>query len=101
MLNKIKIAGIGVGIIIFVILIYSLRLNILELNNTKSLLCNTQTELEVLKQENIRLNEYIIKKDLELKNLEKHYQEMLMNIPKDSCGDTFPSNELLEYFKKV
>lgn len=52
-----------------------------------------------LKNENDRLTEYNKKKEAELEKVNKEYVERLKYIPEDSCGDSYPSDELLKYLR--
>lgn len=53
----------------------------------------SQTEVENLKEYNKKIAK-------EMEKIEKEYKERFQNIPKDSCGDAKPSEELLEYLRK-
>lgn len=53
----------------------------------------SQTEVENLKEYNKKIAK-------EMEKIEKEYKDRFQNIPKDSCGDAKPSQELLEYLRK-
>ena len=50
--------------------------------------------------DNKKLVTFIEQKDLKIKELEKEYTDKLKNVPKDSCGDSKPSADLLKYLRK-
>lgn len=89
------------GIFICIItLIFLWRSTALKLTNTKQKLTEVTCALDTVTKENARLVEYNKRRDTEIKNLEKQYQNKLSAIPADLCGDMKPSKELIEYFKK-
>ena len=53
----------------------------------------SQTEVENLKEYNKKIAK-------EMEKIEKEYKDRFQNIPKDSCGDAKPSQDLLEYLRK-
>ncbi len=53
----------------------------------------SQTEVENLKEYNKKIAK-------EIEKIEKEYKDRFQNIPKDSCGDAKPSQDLLEYLRK-
>lgn len=95
-----------IKLIIYAVVLFLLGLFfIMWLNTSKNLktttseLCLAQDKIKVLTEENTRLVEYTLKKDAEIKDIEKEYQEKLKNIPADSCGDVKPSKKLLVYLR--
>lgn len=72
-----------------------------SLHITKDQLCTAQETISTLQADNQNLIQYITQKDNAIKELEQKYTKALENIPEDKCGNTKPSKELLEYFKKA
>ena len=98
-LSKAKIIGIGV-IIIAIISLFSLwRIEVTKNNNLTEQNCSLTADLDRLKADNDRLLKYNQKKDAEIAKINKEYVERLKNIPIDMCGDAYPSEELLKYYR--
>lgn len=101
MKNKI-IAAIIIGLLIVSILFFCFwRFTVNSLKNTKTELQNAQAVITSLNLDNKKLIEYITQKNDTIKELKEKYNEVVSNIPADQCGDTKPSKELLNYFKKA
>lgn len=97
---KAKIIAI-LGIILVVGTLFALwRVTSIKLNNTREQLNEVTCQLNTITKENARLTEYNKRKDKEIKDLNKAYQEQLNKIPADTCGDLKPSKELIEFFKE-
>lgn len=97
---KAKIIAI-LGIILVVGSLFTLwRVTAIKLNDARQELTETTCKLDEITKENTRLVEYNKRRDSQIKQLEKEYQERLNKIPADLCGDMKPSKELIEYFKK-
>ena len=89
------------GIILVVGSLFTLwRVTAIKLNDARQELTETTCKLDEITKENTRLVEYNKRRDSQIKQLEKEYQERLNKIPADLCGDMKPSKELIEYFKK-
>lgn len=58
-----------------------------------------EVQLKASQLEANNLKEYNKKIAQEMEKIEKEYKERFQNIPKDSCGDSKPSEELLKYLK--
>ena len=101
MKNKIVIALIIILFIALVVVSFLWRYTVNSLSATKNQLYNAQIMIETLQTDNKNLIEYVTQKDNKIKELEQKYTESLNNIPRDQCGDTKPSQELLDYFIKV
>ena len=98
-ISKLKIYGVILGIIGIITLGALWRV---EVSTNKSLQkenCTLTDSITRLTSENAKLTEYNKKKDAEISRINKEYVERLKNIPADSCGDSFPSEELLEYLR--
>ena len=76
------------------------RVTSIKLSNTQQQLVETTCKLDEITKENARLVEYNKRRDSQIKQLEKEYQEQLNKIPADLCGDMKPSAEILEFFKQ-
>lgn len=97
---KAKIIAI-LGIVLVVGTLFTLwRVTSIKLANTREQLNEVTCQLDIVTKENARLTEYNKRKDKEIKDLNKAYQEQLNKIPADTCGDLKPSKELLEFFKE-
>ncbi len=97
---KAKIIAI-LGIVLVVGTLFTLwRVTSIKLANTREQLNEVTCQLDTVTKENARLTEYNKRKDKEIKDLNKAYQEQLNKIPADTCGDLKPSKELLEFFKE-
>lgn len=98
--TKVKIIA-GLGILLVIGTLFALwRVTSIKLENTREQLNEVTCQLDTVSKENARLVEYNKRRDSEIKNLEKQYQDKLNAIPADLCGDMKPSKELLDYFKK-
>ena len=98
--TKVKIIA-GLGILLVIGTLFALwRVTSIKLENTREQLNEVTCQLDTVSKENARLVEYNKRRDSEIKNLEKQYQDKLNAIPADLCGDMKPSKELLYYFKK-
>ena len=71
-----------------------------NLRTTKEDLITANLTIQGLQNDMNKLSQYIIEKDNKIKDLENKYKAKMNNIPADKCGDTKPSKELLEYFRK-
>ena len=71
-----------------------------RLKETQNDLLNANSTIVTLQNDNEKLLTYITERDTKIKQLEAKYKEKINNIPADQCGDTKPSKELLEYFRK-
>lgn len=98
-MNKLKLIISGIILVIIITLITGWKITSNNLKQTKQLLSTANTTIINLTTENKKLNEYNQKRDIEIKKLEKEYAERINNIPKDNCGDSKPSDELLKFFK--
>jgi uncharacterized protein YoxC len=97
---KAKIIAI-LGIILVVGTLFTLwRVTSIKLENTRERLNEVTCQLDTVTKENARLTEYNKRRDKEIKDLEKLYQDQLNKIPADLCGDMKPSKELLDFFKE-
>lgn len=99
-LSKTKIVAYAILIVAFSGLFVMWRTSVnnykMEKANREALevqLKASQTEVENLKEYNKKIAK-------EMEKIEKEYKERFQNIPKDSCGDAKPSEELLEYLRK-
>jgi len=101
MSNKITAIIFLILVVALIIFIFLWRYTTNSLNNTKDQLKNAQATIIAINTDNKNLIEYITQKDNKIKELEKKYTQALDNIPTDKCGDTKPSKELLNYFKKA
>ena len=72
-----------------------------KLDNKNAELIHANATIMALQLDNDKLNEYNNKKNKEIKEVEQKYKEILNNIPSDSCGDVKPSQQLLDYLRKV
>ena len=91
----------GLGIILVVGTLFTLwRVTSIKLENTREQLTEVTCQLDTVTKENARLVEYNKRRDSQIKQLEKEYQEQLNKIPADLCGDMKPSAEMLEFFKQ-
>lgn len=98
--TKAKIIAI-LGVVLVIGTLFALwRVTSIKLNNTREQLNEVTCQLDTVTKENARLTEYNKRKDKEIKDLNKAYQEQLNKIPADTCGDLKPSKELLEFFKE-
>ena len=92
---------VALGIFIAIIMLMFLwRNTAIKLANTEQKLTEVTCALDTVTKENAHLVEYNKRRDSQIKQLEKEYQERLNKIPADLCGDMKPSKELIEYFKK-
>lgn len=99
-MTKLRLILISSAAIAFVTLFFLWRNASNNLANTQQCLTEAQQTIESLKRDNDNLIAYNAKRDSEIKNLQKEYDTILQNIPKDACGDQKPSDELLQYFRK-
>ncbi|MBO4622542.1 MAG: hypothetical protein J5691_01510 [Bacilli bacterium] len=91
----------GLGIILVIGTLFALwRTTSIKLENTREQLNEVTCQLDTVTKENQKLTEYNKRKDKEIKDLNKAYQDQLAKIPADACGDLKPSKELLEFFKE-
>ena len=91
----------GLGIILIIGTLFALwRVTSIKLENTSEQLTEVTCQLDTVTKENARLVEYNKRRDSQIKQLEKEYQEQLNKIPADLCGDMKPSAEMLEFFKQ-
>lgn len=98
--TKVKIIA-GLGILLVIGTLFALwRVTSIKLENTREQLNEVTCQLDTVSKENARLVEYNKRRDSEIKNLEKQYQDKLNAIPADLCGDMKPSKELLDFFKE-
>lgn len=89
------------GVIIIIGTLFALwRITSIKLSNTERQLNEITCQLDNVTKENARLVEYNKRRDSQIKQLEKEYQEQLNKIPADLCGDMKPSAEILEFFKQ-
>lgn len=98
-MTKIKIIIISVIAVIILGLFGLWRMEVntsKQLSQENSILTNKNNTLI---KENQKLSAYIEKKDQEIAQINKEYLEMIKNIPADKCGDAYPSEELLEYYR--
>lgn len=98
--NKASLITIAVSILAAVIFFMLWQISQDNLKNTREKLCDANNTIQTLKNDNDKLLVYIQTKDQEIKKIEKEYINKLNNIPKDNCGDTKPSKELLDYLKQ-
>ena len=98
--TTLKLIGIGIVIILLIICGCMWYTTSHELKATKTQLDTALTTVTTLQENNDKLVKYITEKDNKIKQIEKEYQEALANIPADVCGNTKPSQELLQYFRK-
>lgn len=100
MLTKIKIA-IGVLALVTVTTLFALwRVSESKYNAEKSQKESLQAQLVAAQKENANLIAYNKKITIEMEKIEKEYQKRFQDIPSDTCGDSKPTSELLEYLKK-
>jgi len=59
-----------------------------------------ESQIESLRTDNEKLMEYNTRKDQQIKEIQDTYQKRLNSVPKDTCGDVKPSEELLEYLRR-
>ena len=98
--TKIK-AGFAVVAIVAIVGLFSLwRITANNYKIEKENRENAEQLLKVVQEENDRLVAYNKKIEKSMKEIEKEYNERFQNIPKDSCGDAYPSKDLLEFLKK-
>jgi len=97
---KVKAFLIGGAIIIIGTLFSLWRITSIKLTNTQRQLTEVTCQLDTVTKENANLIEYNKRRDSQIKELEKAYQEQLNTIPADSCGDMKPSKEMLDFFKQ-
>lgn len=98
--TKAKIIGI-LGVILIIGTLFALwRVTSIKLENTREQLNEVTCQLDTVTKENARLTEYNKRRDKEIKDLQKAYQDQLNSIPADLCGDMKPSKELLDFFKE-
>lgn len=98
--NKVKFFVIFSVIVIIGVLFTLWRVTSIKLKNTQDRLTEITYQLDTVTKENELLVEYNKRRDNQIKQLEKEYQEQLNSIPKDICGDTKPSKEMIEFFKQ-
>lgn len=98
--NKASLITIAVSILAAVIFFMLWQISQDNLKNIREKLCDANNTIQTLKNDNNKLLVYIQTKDQEIKKIEKEYINKLNNIPKDNCGDTKPSKELLDYLKQ-
>lgn len=98
-LSKAKLIGIGLVVIALISLFSLWRLEVSKNNNLSEQNCALTEDLNRLKADNERLLKYNQKKDAEISKINKEYVERLKNIPVDACGDAYPSEELLKYYR--
>lgn len=98
--NKASLIIIAVSVLTTVIFFMLWQVSQDNLKNTEERLCDANNTIQTLKNDNGKLLVYIQTKDQEIKKIEKEYINKLNNIPKDNCGDTKPSKELLDYLKQ-
>lgn len=98
-MSKVKLIIGGVVISLLLLLFGLWRYEVV--NNNKLTKENTElsSQNNLLVNENQKLSEYIKNKDEQIDKINKEYLELINNIPSDKCGDAYPSNELLEYYK--
>lgn len=100
MMKKIKIY-IFLASILSTVVFFFLWCNTVEkLENTEKALSTEQKLNKTLKEDNNKLVKYTVEKDNEIKRIKAQYEEKLLNIPNDVCGDVKPSNELLIFLRK-
>lgn len=99
MINKIKtVLLITISIAFMVILLlYSSNRN--QLKEKCKLLTQAELNIKALQQSNANLLKYTSEKETELKKVKEDYKNALHVKPKDDCGDSKPSKELLDFFK--
>ena len=98
-LSKAKLIVGGVIIIALVSLFSMWRIEVSKNNTLTEQNCSLTADLDELKAENERLIKYNQKKDAEIEKINKEYVERLKNIPVDACGDAYPSEELLKFYR--
>ena len=101
MINKDKAIFIGMIIFIFVGMIMYIGYINNKLKLTQDRLVKADANISILKKEKANLIEYNLKRDEQLADIKKEYDDKLKNIPKDTCGNTKPSKELLDFFRKT
>lgn len=101
MVNKVTTTFILILVVALIIVSFLWRFTANSLDITKNQLCTAQETISTLQSDNQNLIQFITQKDNAIKELEQKYTEALENIPEDKCGNTKPSKELLNYFKKV
>lgn len=75
------------------------RTTSIKLDQARNEITEMTCTIDTLTKENARLVQYNKQRDAQIKELEKQYSQQLNSIPADSCGDTKPSKELIEFFK--
>lgn len=98
MFNKLTIYG--VIALAFVTLFVLWRSAVTENKKNCELLSVAQQNILALKQNNDNLLEYISSKESEIENIRDKYKDKANNIPKDDCGDVYPSEKLLKFLKE-
>lgn len=92
---------ISLGVVIIIGVLFAMwRTTSIKLNTTRDKLNEVTCQLDTVVKENARLIEYNRRRDTQIKQLEKLYQDRLSAIPADLCGDMKPSKELLQFFKE-
>lgn len=76
------------------------RMTSVKLDNARNQIDEMTYAIDNLNKENANLVEYNKRRDKEIKDIEKLYQDQLNSIPADLCGDMKPSEEMIEFFKK-
>ena len=97
---KVKIIAILAAILLIGTFFALWRVTAIKLSNTRDQLNEVTCQLDTVTKENANLIAYNKRRESEIKDLEKTYQEYLKSIPADLCGDMKPSSELIEFFKK-
>lgn len=98
--TKIKL-GLGICAVTLIIILFSMWR--IAANNYKIERENRESaeqQLRVVQEENNKLTAYNKKIQESMKEIEKEYNEKFQNIPKDFCGDAYPSKELLDFLKQ-
>lgn len=100
-LNLIIMGVIGILLALLISCFFMWRSTVTKLDAVKAELVNAQRTIFVLQSENEKLVQYNLERDKQIKDIEKKYQEQLNKIPSDTCGDTRPSKELLEFLRNA
>lgn len=99
MINKIKTVLLITISIAFMVILLLYFFNRNQLKEKCQLLTQAELNIKALQQSNANLLKYTNEKETELKKVKEDYKKALQVKPKDNCGDSKPSTELLEFFK--
>ena len=87
-------------VLAFITLFTLWRSSVNENKRNCELLSLAQQNILALKQDKDDLLSYISTKESEIENIQNKYKDKVNNIPKDECGNAYPSEKLLKFLRE-